>query len=429
MTGFQLRCELGVSTAATQIEGGNAPTIWHRWASSGNAVDGTSPAVACDHWNRVEQDIDLMVNLGIKHYRMGIEWARVEPEPHRIDDSAFDHYRDELTMLRAAGITPLVTLHHFNDPIWFSDLGGFTSERGASVFARHVGRVVGALGDLASEWITINEPNVFALFGYRDGTWPPGRTGVGSYLAALNGMAEGHIAAYEVLHRRQPQARVGVANHLRVMEAANPRDPLQRLVAKGASWLFQDAITRAMATGKFKAPLKTPPRVRLGRYADFMGVNYYGRSRFVATGEQVIADGVPINDLGWEIYPAGLSRVLDDITSWYDGPIYVTENGTADATDAFRSRFVHDHLEVIAQHPAPVERYYHWSLTDNWEWAEGQTGRFGLYDLDFETQVRTLRPSGQFFADVIAKKGVTDAGHARWVAPQPYRPKVDLARR
>ncbi len=423
-TGFALSCDIGVATAATQIEGGDAPTIWHRWASRGNARDRSTPAVACDHWNRVAADTELLAGLGIRHYRLGIEWARIEPEPHKIDTAAIDHYREELAGLRDAGITPLVTLHHFNDPAWFSDMDGFTNPRAAVVFARHVGRMVGALGDLASEWVTVNEPNVFALFGHYLGTWPPGHTGLRSYLAALNGMAAGHIAAYEVLHRRQPHARVGVANHLRVFEPADPRNPMQAALARGASWLFQDAVTAAMATGRFRPPLRTPPRVRPGRYADFLGVNYYGRTRVAGPRTEVIDPGAPVNDLGWEIYPDGLGQVLDRVTSWFDGPIYITENGTADASDAFRSRFIYDHLKVIAEHPAPVERYYHWAFTDNWEWAEGQTGRFGLVDLDFDTQVRTPRPSAQFVADVIAKRAVTDGAHARWVAPQPYRTRA-----
>ncbi len=130
---------------------------------------------------------------------------------------------------------------------------------------------------------------------------------------------------------------------------------------------------------------------------------------------------MPVNDLGWEIDPEGLVRLARHYSTLYPGPIYVTENGTADAADAFRSRFLYDHLRAIARSGLPIERYYHWTFTDNWEWAEGETARFGLVELDFRTQRRTVRPSGLFYADIIANRGVTPAAHARWVAPQRYR--------
>ena len=156
-------CELGVATAATQIEGGPARTNWHRWAEEpGRIKDGSTPARACDHWNRVAEDVELLRALNVQHYRMGLEWARIEPSPGKFDSTAIDHYRDELGRLIDAGIKPLVTLHHFNNPVWFEDAGGFLNPEGTKAFQQYTQRVISALGDLVDEWITINEPNIYA---------------------------------------------------------------------------------------------------------------------------------------------------------------------------------------------------------------------------------------------------------------------------
>jgi len=418
--GFDLDCELGVATAATQIEGGRADTIWHRWAATGAARDGSGPDVACDHWNRVEEDADLMASLGIRHYRLGLEWARIEPEPGRFDPDALGHYRRELRTLRDRGITPLVTLHHFNDPGWLSEEGGFLTADALPHFTAYTERVVTELGDLVDEWITVNEPNVFAYHGHLTGTWPPGRRSYRDLLAAYTHLAHAHLLAYRLIHRLQPRARVGVAMHLRVFDPLHQSNPLDRAAAASAEYLFQGALMRAMCRGRFLAPLKQPKGVRPGRFYDFLGVNYYSRA-LVSGPNQLTASRVPVNDLGWEIDPEGLVRLARHYSTLYPGPIYVTENGTADAADAFRSRFLYDHLRAIARSGLPIERYYHWTFTDNWEWAEGETARFGLVELDFRTQRRTVRPSGLFYADIIANRGVTPAAHARWVAPQRYR--------
>lgn len=424
MTGrvaFSLDCELGVATSATQIEGGRADTIWHRWAATGAARDHSTPEVACDHWNRYETDADLLAELGIRHYRLGLEWARIEPEPGVFSAEALGHYRRELQALRERGVTPLVTLHHFNDPGWLSEAGGFLKTDAVAHFARYVRAVVDALGNLVTEWVTVNEPNVFAYYGYLLGTWPPGRRSYGDAMKVYTNLAHAHISAYRVIHEVQgARARVGFAMHLRGFSPRQPRNPLDRAAASSSEYLFQGVLLRALCRGRFLAPLKQPRGVRPGRYYDFLGLNYYTRG-VVSGPNQLTASRVPVNDLGWEIHPAGLVELARRYSSLYPGPIYITENGTADAADAFRSRYVYEHLRAIAESGLPIERYYHWTLVDNWEWAEGQTARFGLVELDFESQERRVRESGRFYADVIANGGVTTAAYERWVAPQIYR--------
>ena len=422
-------CELGVATAATQIEGGDADTNWHRWAQTpGHIADGSTPARACDHWNRVAADIALLGELGVKHYRMGLEWARVEPAPGEFDDTAIAHYADELTQLRDAGITPLVTLHHFNNPWWFEQTGAFAGGHAVGVFERYVRHVLGALAPLARDWITINEPNVYATKAYLEGDWPPGRHSLGETLAVMQHLAEAHIRAYRIIHGARTDARVGVANHLRVFQPQTKWNPVHQAAALAGEYLFQRAIMRAMSYGQFLPPFRRPAGVRPGRYYEFQGINYYTRST-VSGLKDGVAAGVPVNDLGWEIYPDGLAILIRQVQRTYPGPIYITENGTADAVDAFRPLFLYDHLLAIAGTGAPVERFYHWCFTDNWEWAEGEEPRFGLVALDYETQRRTVRESGRFYADIAANGGVTPAAYERWVAGREYPRGPGLTRR
>ncbi|PKQ31764.1 MAG: glycoside hydrolase family 1 protein [Actinobacteria bacterium HGW-Actinobacteria-2] len=427
MAGFDLpNCQLGVATAATQIEGGDLDTNWHRWAASGRIVDGSSPARAADHWNRVDEDIALLVELGITHYRMGLEWARVEPNPGEFDTAAIGHYRDEVAALRAAGITPLVTLHHFNLPGWLVDEGGWLGAGMKPAFGRFARRMVTELSPWVNEWIPINEPNVYATLGFSEGVWPPGERSLLRTIKAVQVQVEVHIATYQMIHALQPQARVGTAHHLRVFAPANPSNPLHRLASRATDWMFQRTMVKAMSTGVFDLPLRRPSGVVPGRYYDFQGVNYYTRSSVKGLADGM-ATGVPVNDLGWEIYPAGLTEVCRWIHQTYPGPIYITENGTADAEDSFRARYLYDHLQEVAGNGLPIERYYHWCFTDNWEWADGEAPRFGLIELDYETQQRTVKESGRFYADIIAHGGVTAEAHQRWVAGQHYRRSSEVS--
>ena len=408
--------ELGVATAATQIEGGHADTNWHRWAAGvGHIKDGSTPARAADHWNRVGDDVALLAELGIRHYRMGLEWARIEPAEGVFDEGAIAHYRDELTALKAAGITPLVTLHHFNNPGWLEERGGWVRHSTIDAFLAYVRRVVAALADLTTDWITINEPNVYATQGYVFGDWPPGHRNIAEAMVVMSHLAQAHIRAYAVMHAIQPEAVVGVAHHLRPFDPAHPRNPLERASARAYSYLFQDALMEAMSYGRFRPPLRGAPGVVSGRYYDVTGINYYTRN-WVTGVMQGTRPGAPLNDLGWELYPEGLTRVITSVRRRYPGPIWITENGTADATDAFRSRFLYDHLAAV-QRAGGVDRFYHWCFTDNWEWIEGEVPRFGLVHLDYETQVRTVKDSGRFYADLIAHGGVTDEAYQRWVVP------------
>lgn len=415
---------LGVATAAVQIEGGDRNNSWYDWARQrGRIADGSSPERATDHWHRWREDTDLMVGLGIRDYRMGIEWARIEPRPGEFDDAAIARYREELAYLRERGVTPLVTLHHFSNPMWFEASGAFERPDSVDTFLRYVHVVVEEIGDLVTDWVTINEPNVYAVTGYLFGEGPPGVRSYRRLRTVLRHLAMAHCRAYRLIHDLQPgtETRVGFAHHLRVFDALNPRNPIHRVLARTNGYLFQDALSDAMLGGRFPMALGgQPDGIRPGAHYDYLGINYYSR-----TAVSKMADGTfpdrPVNDLGWEIYPEGIVAVAEALHRRYPGPIWITENGTCDATDAFRARYLNDHLAAIAGSSLPFERYYHWCFVDNWEWALGEVPRFGLVHLDYETQERTVKDSGRFYAEVIAERGVTAAAYERYVATQSYQ--------
>ena len=393
---------LGVSTAATQIEGGDTDSNWNDWYKKGRITDGTDPATANDHWQRWREDTELMAELGIKSYRFSLEWSRLMPAEGQLDESAFARYRQELLYMKEKGIEPLLTIHHFSVPMWFEDKGGFSVRENIGDFLELVRLTVEHFGDLVSEYITINEPNVYAVNSWCFGMWPPGHSSLKETVAVMENMACAHIKAYGIIHSMRRSmgyndTKVGFANHVRVFDPENPRKGLHRLCAKAAHWLFQGALSRAMSLGEFPLPLRNHWGLPRGQYSDFTGVNYYSRSTISGP-----ADGVrkncPKNDLGWEIYPEGLIRVSQELYDILPRPIYITENGTCDREDRFRSRYICEHLAAVAASPLPFERYYHWCFCDNFEWIEGNSARFGIVALEGEDKKRAVKKSGRFYA-------------------------------
>lgn len=417
---------LGVAAAATQIEGGNLGHNWNDWHRRGKIKDSSDPARATAHWDFWKEDADLMAGMGIRHYRLGIEWVRICPARDTVDQDAVEHYREELTYLRAKGISPLLTIHHFTNPMWFEETGGFTKEENINVFLEFAALVVRSFGDLVSEYITINEPNVYATESYYFGEWPPGETSMGRAMTVMSNMAACHIRAYGLIHKIRKEmgfddTRVSFAHHMRAFDPVNPANPYHRVCTRLMARFFQGAVTSALCRGVFKWPLKAPKghQLKRGAYIDFIAVNYYTRT-MVSGFNAGTRKGAPLNDLGWEIYPEGMLRCLREHYNVIKRPIYITENGTCDNTDAFRCRYIYEHLNALCRSGLPVERYYHWCFCDNFEWAEGESARFGLVHVDYETQTRAVKKSGAFYRDVICAGRVTDALYEKYVKDQEY---------
>ncbi len=414
---------LGAASAAAQIEGGDVNSSWNDWYKRGKIKDGSDPAKS-DHWLRWQADTDLMASMKLQIYRFGVEWARLLPEQGKPNEDAIAQYRAEILALQKHGIRPLLTIHHFANPMWFEQKDGFAKRENLGDFLDLVRLVVERFGDLVSEYITINEPNVYASFGYCFGDWPPGEKSYPRTFAVLSNLAWCHIKAYGLIHEMRKDmgytdTKVGFANHVRAFDPQNPRSPFNRMTARLAEWLFQGAITRAMSLGDFRLPLRNFDRLPRGEYADFNGVNYYTRSTVTGLADGVRADS-PRNDLGWEIYPQGLIRCAQMLQNVLPRPLWVTENGTCDNDDRFRARYIAEHLQAMADSGLPFERYYHWCFCDNFEWIEGNSSRFGLVHVDYDTRKRTIKRSGEFFTRVIEAGGVTAPLYDDYVRDEVY---------
>ena len=402
---------LGAATSAHQVEGGN---LHNDWAASerepGSIKDGRTSGAAADHWNRVNDDIGLLVAMSANAYRFSIEWSRVEPAKGLWDEAAWAHYADELTQLRQSGIEPMVTLLHFTLPGWLAEQGGLTAGAFPELFARFAGEAARRFGAQVDLWCTVNEPNVQMYQSYVQGVWPPAVNDTAQASLAFAGLVRGHAAAAEALRQADPGSEVGVAMSLILFDPDRRWSVLDWVAAreadKGFNWAFYDSI----ASGAISFHLAGFPEIEerlpgLEGSADYFGVNYYRRNlvRFTpsAPGLVTLLQGPgPLSDSGVEIYPEGLLRLVRRVWRRYELPIYITENGVADARGNLRPGYLRSHLYAVSLavgEGIPVRGYFHWSLLDNFEWAEGYAYRFGLYSVDYETFERTPGPAvGEF---------------------------------
>ena len=416
---------LGTASAATQIEGGELDHSWMDWYRKGHITDHSSPARTDDHYRLWREDDALMRDMNLQIARIGIEWARVEPQENHFDEAAIAHYVQEVDVLLSYGVKPLVTLHHFTNPMWFEAMGAFETPANIPSFIRFVERMVTAFGARVTEYVTINEPNVYATNGYFFGSWPPGIKNFGKTVTVMSVLTGAHIAAYRRIHELQAEmgvalTRVSFANHMRVFTPKDPNNLLHRMFARLTERFFQGSLSKAMCLGEFTWPLRNLMHDQRGLYCDFIALNYYTRSTVTGLGDGV-RQSAPVNDLGWEIYPQGIVTCAQKLYALHPLPIYITENGTCDNGDAFRSRYLYEHLKALCESDLPVERYYHWCFCDNFEWLEGESARFGLVQVDYETQARTVKQSGRFFSEMIKAQGVTEAMYQTYIAAQQYR--------
>lgn len=417
---------IGTASSSTQIEGGDTNNSWYEWAlTPGRVKDGSSPLRANDHWNRWREDNEIMSTLGFPIARLGLEWSRIEPSAGSFSASALDRYRQEIGDLVDRRIRPLVTLHHFSNPLWFERRGQFTNRYSPWVYERYVREVVSALGDLVSEWVTINEPNVHVTQAHLFREGPPGTLRPVGAIKTLRNLALSHLRAFDAIHEMQGDAAtVTIAHHMREFTPRNRANPIHRAFTAINRYAFQDIVTDAFGRGVFRPPLGPSP-VSPGRYVDVIGLNYYSRTAVSGPADGVFPS-VPVTDLGWEVYPRGIANCAAELYGKLGVPVWVTENGTADngsATEieSFRPRFIIEHLSALATSGVPVERYYHWCFIDNWEWSDGEVPRFGIVHNDYETQTRTIKPSGYMLAE-IAKAGViTTDMYDRYAAGMTYR--------
>ena len=409
----------GVATSAHQVEGNCGNNQWDDWEKRGRIKSRDSLAQACDWWRNAERDFDLAQSLGVNALRLSLEWSRIEPRPGEWNNAALARYREMLKALHSRGLRPFVTLHHFTNPLWLEAKGGFGSAESVVLFERFTSRVLNELGDLCSDWTTFNEPNVYASLGYFLGEFPPGKKGrVLESAHVTYNICLAHAAAYRAIHAVQAQAQVGWAQHFVVFKPRRPQSPLDRWLCGFIHRRFNDNFFEGIRDGRAPFPLQFLGS-RLDEVkgtCDYVGINYYSRLRVGVEWRSpktlfiqiTVPPHKPQGDCGVEIpygeaYPQGLRQAVEHFGS-VGKPIYILENGVPDRADRIRpwllSSIVEEMRGLLAE-GIDLRGYFHWTLTDNFEWNEGWHLRFGLVELDPQTQERKPRPSAKVYADLI----------------------------
>ncbi len=400
----------GTATSSHQVEGNNVNNDWWAWEqNNGRFPQNQRSGVACDWWQHAEADLDRAAELGINAHRISIEWSRVEPEPSVFNQAALDRYREILLGMIKRRIEPMVALHHFTNPMWLVEKGDFSSDIVVEYFRRYTAKVVQALGDLVPKWITFNEPMVYFFSRYlTDGYPEPQHRGMQAGFTAVCHMLQCHAVAYHTIKEAQPQAQVGMAKNMPVFQAAPGRGAVSKWWARQVDYLFNECWLQSMETGRVKRPFGSGTIKNLAGAYDFIGINYYTRFYVkLPPGKEFISrewgeDAIVSDGHYGEVYPAGLYQMIKR-TQKYNKPIYITENGIPDQADKIRPGFILAHLREIwraINFCFPVMGYYHWSLVDNFEWTEGWCQRFGLIEMNPETQERTIRDSGRLYQEI-----------------------------
>jgi len=413
----------GASTAAHQVEGGNvnqwsawelenaselAKTAKERlsWMPTFNQFSGpaTNPdnyisGHGVEHYSRYKSDMKAAKNLNLNSFRFGIEWSRVEPREGVWDAAAWKHYKEYIAELLELDIEPVLNLWHWTMPTWFTDKGGFEKKKNLVYFDRFVKKICEELQIHNLQYIiTLNEPNVYATFGYVTGEWPPNRKSIFTFGKVYYNLVRAHKRSYRILKEANPRLRIGVAAQLANMQAKRPQNVFDlfatRWMRYAWNWWFLN---------------------RIKKQQDFVGFNYYFTDYYRFGDWQHIKKGQlfyranpkePINDLGWYMEPEGIYPLLVRVWSHYKKPIMITENGLADTNDVHRRWWIEE--TIVAMERALSEDiqligYQHWSLLDNFEWATGWWPEFGLIHVDRKTMKRTVRPSAEYYADQIKK--------------------------
>ncbi len=381
----------GTATAAHQIEGGNVNNDWWAFEHASDTVCSEPSGDACDSWDRWEEDADLVAGLGLDNYRFSVEWSRIEPADGEFSHAALAHYRRLCEGLRARGIDPVVTFHHFTTPRWLTAEGGWESGVAVERFARFCSVAAAALADVMSRACTINEPNIVATMGWHAGLFPPGKTDVGLSRQVARHFVDAHRAAVEIIRSAAPGVPVGLTLAMTDYQLTQGGEAKLESIRHHAEDVFLDAT----------------------KGDDFLGVQTYTRQLIGPQGWAGYEEGVPVLDMGYEFYPAALGNCLRRAWSYTDGavPLLVTENGIGTTDDDQRIDYVRQALSGVLDaidEGIDVRGYTYWSLLDNFEWALGYRPRFGIVSVDRSTFARTPKPSAAWFAGVAAANALVD---------------------
>jgi beta-glucosidase len=427
----------GAATAAYQIEGawdedGKGESIWDRFShTQGKVTNGDTGDMACDHYHRYQDDIGLMRRLGLKAYRFSTAWTRILPSGRgRINPPGLDFYDRLVDALCAANIEPFVTLYHWDLPYMLHEQGGWNNRDVAYVFADYAALMVKRLGDRVRYWTTINEPGVILFNGHMTGEHAPGIQDAKVAYQVGHHLILAHGLAVQAMRGVAPKLHYGIVLNQWMADPASDT-PADNAAAQ-AVWdrsepHFLDAIFKGHyppqmyeLLGKSMPAIKDGDMTLISQKLDYLGLNYYSRNLVSSSGIINPVPGSEYTEMGWEVCAPALRRLLNKINNEYDlPPIYITENGAAFPDEVTPDGNVHDErrLDYLRQHfiqtrlamqdGVDVRGYFVWSLLDNFEWAHGFTKRFGLIHVNYDTQDRIIKDSGNWYAEVIRKNEVT----------------------
>ena len=411
----------GTATAAHQVEGNNDNNNWHTWeeSSDDNGVprihNGDKSGLAADHWNRYNDDIQLMKDMGMNAYRFSIEWSKVEPKKGQFDQNAIQHYLDKIDSLQAADLIPMLTFHHFSQPKWFDALGGFQKEENIQYFVNFCELIFAKTSDKVTYYCTINEPNVYVTGAYVQGNFPPGKKDPELAGKVLFNLLMAHTIVYRNLKKKRngKKAKIGIVKDIFVFEPKNRWNPMDWMVARTVDKAFNESTLRFLKRGIYNfdfPPVSIEKQFAAGRGSyDFVGLNYYSHIvfDFHLDQDKSLEPYMPKDeiktDMEYTMYPEGLYTAIKRISE-LNAPIIITENGVADHDDDIRGQYIQEHISAISkalQDGYDVDGYFYWSLFDNFEWAEGYSMKFGLYSLDTMTQERRLREGSKTLKNII----------------------------
>ena len=426
----------GASTAAYQIEGawnedGRGESIWDRFShTAGTTENGDTGDVACDHYHRWPEDIELMKRLGLKAYRFSLAWPRILPQGRgAINQAGLDFYARLIDGLLAANIEPWVTLYHWDLPQILEDEGGWPVRDTMYAFADYAEVAVKRLGDRVRFWSTFNEPWCVAFLGYGHGVHAPGRRDERLALQAAHHVLVAHGLALQAMRAVNPNLNAGIVLNLWSVETVHdtPADRMlvERIWQRESGWWLDPLFHAeypllAWQERERLAPTVQPDDLKLiAQPLDFFGVNTYERALYDKGVRVQPVPGAEHTAVGWEVHAPALYRLLNKLSRRYPlPPVYITENGAAFQDELNADSRVHDprRLNYLREHIAQVHHaledgvdvrgYFLWSLMDNFEWSHGYSARFGITYVDFPTQRRIVKDSGEWYAQVIARNGI-----------------------
>lgn len=433
----------GTATAAYQIEGaykedGRGESIWDRFSHiPGNVFKGHTGDVACDHYNRVEEDVKLLKEIGVKSYRFSISWPRIFPEGRgEVNQSGLEFYKKLIYLLLQNDITPAVTLYHWDLPQKLQDIGGWANPEVADYFVEYAKLMFKELGDLVPIWITHNEPWVVSILGNAWGVHAPGLKDYKTALLVAHNILVSHGRAVRAYRDMGLKGRIGITLNLGPVYPATDSEE-DRLAARIEDGFLNRWFLDPVLKGSYPTDMVDFYREKgllpdfneedlkiINEPTDFLGINNYSRNVMKYNREgypfpsNLVSTDNDKTEMGWEIYPEGLYDLLTRLHRDYDGvEIMITENGAAfndivnregKVEDDNRLDYIHNHLSSChraIEAGVNLTGYYVWSFLDNFEWAEGYAKRFGITYVNYETQERILKKSGHWYSEVIKNNG------------------------